>query len=73
LPPLIEDWQSGGKPLFLTCSSYRIKLSRVPKPGGDAIDSCRKRVVQIVGILAAAFTPQQLNLNQTQRIDVRVS
>src|ERR1044072_832316 len=48
-------------------------LSGVPQTGGDSVDSGGKGVVQIVVVFTAPFSTQQFNLNQTQRIDVRIA
>src|ERR1044072_1858301 len=45
----------------------------VAEAGGDAIDGCGEGVVQVVVVLTTALASQQLNLNQTQRIDIRIA
>src|ERR1044072_957919 len=47
-------------------------LSGVPQTGGDPVDRGGKGVVQIVVVFTAPFPTQQFNLNQTQRINVRI-
>lgn len=66
-------------PKILDCHESRMLRPAVsPSPGisqpsRNPVDSCGKSVVYIVGILASPFPAQQLNLNQTQWIDVRIS
>src|SRR6185436_21103536 len=60
--------------LFVSFVPFCGKYSTgIPQAGGDAVDCCRKRVVQVVVVLTASLPSQQLNLNQTQRIDVRIA
>src|SRR5450432_734811 len=54
-------------------SNWRcMNLSRIVQAGSDAIDGRSEGIIQFVRVGARAFSPQEVNLDQADRVNIRI-